>query len=199
MTLAGAIALGALAIVIASLGYLHLAPTGLSPIHNAVSQYGITRFRAGYRVATLAFAAAGVALAVGLDRAAGSRAASVVVLLAIFAAARAAISWFPMDAPGAARTTTGQTHGVLAIVAFTGATLAAFKLAGALSPMAGWHTLAHVSTALGVLMAVCLAGMALRRSYPPLRENFGAVERGFYVAAIAWFGVFAVACVAKGH
>ena len=28
---------------------------------------------------------------------------------------RAAISWFPMDAPGADRTPTGQMHGLLAI------------------------------------------------------------------------------------
>jgi len=59
MAAAGLIALLALAVTAASLGYLHLAPTGLSPVRNAVSQYGITPFRAGYRVATIAFGAAG--------------------------------------------------------------------------------------------------------------------------------------------
>lgn len=29
---------------------LHLLPTGLSPVRNAVSQYGITRYRQGYRI-----------------------------------------------------------------------------------------------------------------------------------------------------
>ena len=85
MTVAGVIALAALAATVASLGYLHLAPTGLSPIRTAVSEYGITRFRAGYRAATIAFAVAGAALAVGIDRAVGSRASAVIALLAIFA------------------------------------------------------------------------------------------------------------------
>jgi hypothetical protein len=180
---------------VASLGYLHLAPTGLSPIRNAVSQYGITPFRAGYRAATIAFAVAGAALAVGIDRAAGSRASAVIVLLAIFAAARAAISWFPMDAPGVPRTSTGRTHGLLAGAAFGGATIAAFKLAAVLRDGRRWHALAPVSTALGVAMAVCLAGVIVSRSYPALRARFGAIERGFYVSAIAWFAVFAAACV----
>jgi hypothetical protein len=195
VTVAGVIALAALAATVASLGYLHLAPTGLSPIRNAVSQYGITPFRAGYRAATIAFAVAGAALAVGIDRAAGSRASAVIVLLAIFAAARAAISWFPMDAPGVPRTSTGRTHGLLAGAAFGGATIAAFKLAAVLRDGHRWHALAPVSTALGVAMAVCLAGVIVSRSYPALRARFGAIERGFYVSAIAWFAVFAAACV----
>jgi hypothetical protein len=199
MTLAGAIALVALAVVLASLLFLHLAPTGLSPIRNAVSQYGITPYRAGYRVATLAFAIAAVALAVGIRHESGSRANAVVVLLAIFAGARAAISWFPMDAPGTPRTTTGHIHGLLAIAAFAGAAAAAFKLANVLSQRGHWHSLAPVSTALGALMALCLIGMALARSYPAVRANFGVIERGFYLSAISWFAVFAVACVANGR
>ena len=197
VTVPGVIALVALAATVASLGYLHLAPTGLSPIRNAVSQYGITPFRAGYRAATIAFAVAvaGAALAVGIARAAGSRASAVLVLLAIFAAARAAISWFPMDAPGAPRTSTGRTHGLLAGAAFGGATIAAFKLAAVLRAGHRWHALAPVSTALGVAMAFSLAGLIVSRSHPALRMRFGAIERGFYVSAIAWFAVFAVACI----
>ena len=198
MTAAGVTALLALAVTVASLGYLHFAPTGLSPVRNAVSQYGITPFRAGYRVATLAFGAAGAALAAGLGLAAGGAGEAVVALLVVFAIARAAISWFPMDAPGTARTPTGQMHGLLAIGAFACATLAAFRLAGVLSREDRWHWLISVSTALGGLMAACLVGMALARAFPAVRARFGAVERGFYLAAIAWFAVFSVACAAGG-
>ena len=60
MVAAGVIALLALAVTVASLTWLHVEPTGLSAVRNPVSQYGITRFRIGYRVATLAFAAAGL-------------------------------------------------------------------------------------------------------------------------------------------
>jgi len=199
MTAAGVTALLALAVTVASLGYLHFAPTGLSPVRNAVSQYGITPFRAGYRVATLAFGAAGAALAAGLGLAAGGAGEAVVALLVVFAIARAAISWFPMDAPGTARTPTGQMHGLLAIGAFACATLAAFRLAGVLSREDRWHWLISVSTALGGLMAACLVGMALARAFPAVRARFGAVERGFYLAAIAWFAVFSVACAAAGR
>jgi hypothetical protein len=48
-------------------------------------------------------------------------------------------------------------------------------------------------------MALCLIGMALARSYPAVRANFGVIERGFYLSAISWFAVFAVACVANGR
>jgi len=41
---AGAVALLALAVVVASLVYLDLEPTGPSPVRNAVSQYGTTSY-----------------------------------------------------------------------------------------------------------------------------------------------------------
>ncbi len=195
--LAGVIALLALAATVASLVYLHVAPTGLAPLRNAVSQYGITQFRAGYRAATIAFAVAGLALAVGIASATrGHGRIQVVILLVIFALARAVISWFPMDAPGAERTSTGRTHGWLALAAFGGATLAALKLANVLARQARWHALGPFSAVLGWLMVTLLLGMALARSVTAVRSAFGAIERAFYLAAIAWFTVFAVACVA---
>ncbi|MGO9962772.1 MAG: DUF998 domain-containing protein [Acidimicrobiales bacterium] len=199
-SVAGVVALVALATVLVALGYLHLAPTGLSPVRNAVSQYGITRFRAGYRVATIAFAVAGIALAVGIDRVASKDGREeVVVLLLLFALARGAISWFPMDAPGAARTSTGQVHGLLALVAFASAATAALRLGTVLSHGARWRPLAPVSSALGWAMVACLLGILFARSFPSLRARFGAIERGFYVSAIAWFAVFASACAANTH
>jgi hypothetical protein len=199
MTAAGVIALAALAVVVASLAYLHLALTGLSPVRNAVSQYGISRLRTGYRVATIAFAASAVALAVGIERAVShaGRVMPVLVLLGVFAAARAVISWFPMDEPGAPRTPTGRTHGLLAIAAFCSVALAAGRLG---STLAGggerWHDLSQTSTVLSWAMALFLVGMWLRRSIPALAARFGLIERGFYVMAIAWFAVFAIACIA---
>ncbi len=40
--LAGAISLAATAMAIAAITFLHVARTGLSPLRNAVSQYGIS-------------------------------------------------------------------------------------------------------------------------------------------------------------
>lgn len=123
----------------------------------------------------------------------------VIVLLIIFALARAAISWFPMDAPGAERTSTGRTHGLLAIAAFGGATLAALRLARVLNGLPPqWHALAQFSAALGWIMAALLLVMAVARSVPAVRSAFGGIERGFYLAAIVWFAVVGITCLVVG-
>jgi Protein of unknown function (DUF998) len=193
---AGVLTLLALAALVASLTYLHVAPTGLSPAHNAVSQYGITRFRRGYRAATIAFAIAGAALAVEVATVTDGRGRiQVVVPLMIFALARAVISWFPMDAPGTERTSAGRMHGVLAIAAFGGATLAALSLGRAIGGQAQWHALAQFSAAAGWIMLALLLVMGLARSLPAVRSAFGGIERGFYVAAIVWFAVVGLGCL----
>lgn len=193
MTAIGILALCALSIVVGSLGYLHLAPTGLSPVRNAVSQYGITTYRDGYRVATLAFGAAGLFLAVGVDQRLGVVVA-VTILLLVFALSRAAISWYPMDAPGAEPTETGRLHGLLAVVAFGGISLAALYLGRVLARRREWHALSGVSSVLGWLMVATLLAMALARSSPAVRDRFGLIERAFYAFAIAWSVIFATAC-----
>jgi hypothetical protein len=53
--------MGGLAVGVAALAYLHLAPTGLSALRDAVSRYGISPFRGFYRVMTLGLAVAGAA------------------------------------------------------------------------------------------------------------------------------------------
>ena len=71
---------------VVSLTYLHLAPTGLSPLRSAVSQFGITKYRAGYRAATLGLAVAGLGAAIGLDKSVHEGGVGVVVaLLVVFA------------------------------------------------------------------------------------------------------------------
>jgi hypothetical protein len=45
-------------------------------------------------------------------------------------------------------------------------------------------------------MTACLALFGLAQTLPPLRARFGAIERGFYLFAISWCAVFAVACAA---
>lgn len=195
--IAGTVTLLALATSVASLTWLHLQPTGLSPLRNAVSQYGISAYRGGYRVATLAFAAAGIALAVGISARLHARAQTVEILLVVFAAARSVISWFPMDTPGTELTRTGRRHGLLAIAAFASVTAAALKLSKPLSHGTVWHQLAPVSSGLGWVMLALLLAMGLRRWVPKAQAWFGAVERAFYVTAIVWFTVIAVACVSS--
>jgi hypothetical protein len=190
MEVAGAfaIALG-LAVGLSALVVLHVLPTGLSPVRNAVSEYGITPYRMGYRVQTLGYALAGLGAAIGLARLPGP-VALVVVLCIVFAAARAAISWFPMDAPGAERTATGGWHGSLAIVAFGTVGIAAASLAR-LFHQDGIHSgVASASDLLALLMLVACVGMVVSRRIGG--EFFGLAERGFYLCMTAWLVVVAI-------
>jgi hypothetical protein len=193
----GALALVGVAAGIASLCYLHAAPTGLSPWRNPVSQYGIVKERAGYRAATISLGFAGATLAVGIDVALAGRGRIVVSLLVVFAICRLIIGRFPMDTPGTPITPTGQIHGLIAVVTFGSVTIAAIRLGQVLANGIRWHALAPTSTGLGWAMAACIMTMLLTRAIPSLRRYFGAVERGLYVAIIAWLSVFAVACTLR--
>ena len=194
-TALGAVALAGLAVTIASMVWLHLVPTGLSPLRNAVSQYGISVHRAGYRVATIAFGAAGAALAAGaLEGPAFPGCRLVAGLLALFALARLLVSWAPMDEPGAPRTTSGSLHWVLAVAAFGAITAAAVRAGRGLP--AQWATGAVWSQALGWVMLAGLLGQPLARPGGPLGGYFGAAERLFYLGAIAWSVLAAVGLLA---
>jgi hypothetical protein len=178
-----------LAVGLAALVGLHILPTGLSPVCNAVSQYGITRYRNGYRVQTLAYAVAGIGAALGLANLPGSI-TLVVVLCIVFAAARAAIGWFPMDAPGSERTTTGRRHTALAIIAFAAAGIAPGSLARLLRHDGIHPAVASASDALAFLMLIAFVSMTVSRK--PQGGFFGLAERGFYVSMTAWFAIVAV-------
>lgn len=151
---------------------LHVLPTGLS-VRDAVSRYGISDYALGYRVQTLGYALAGVGAAVGLAFRGGTN--GVAVCCAVFAAARAAISWAPMDPPNTPQTGTGVVHWVLAIVAF-GSIGAAARLLRHES---------YTSHVLALLMLASFVGSLLsRRMGVPL---FGVFERALYLCFTAWF------------
>lgn len=178
-----------LAVGIGALVALHVLPTGLSPIDNPVSQYGIGEYRAGYRVQTLAYALTGVGAAIGLSGLPGS-AGLVVVLCAIFAVTRAAISWFPMDTPGGERTGTGAAHRVLAAVAFIGLAIAAQRLSNMLNQVHAHHAFAAVSGVLAAAMVLCLLGMIVAARGGG--AFVGLLERGWYLCATGWLALVAV-------
>jgi Protein of unknown function (DUF998) len=167
---AAALALACAAGCVICLVYLHLAPTGYSPLRNSVSEYGVGRYARWYGLQAIlvGFAAIWLAIALGHPR-------SVVTLLAVLAAARIAIAWFPTDATSDQPTPRGGVHLLLALVAFTAASWAAIALRPAEhgEPRLGW-----------LMAALALATMiSLRTS---LRPWFGLIERGYYAAMLAW-------------
>jgi len=160
---AGVTCLAATAVSVGAIVVLHVLPTGLSPMRNAVSQYGITRYRLGYRIQTIALAVAGAAAAVGLAEAAPGRARALIALVIIFALVRLVISWFPMDEPGGERTSHGSMHGLIAIVTFIAIAAAAGRLGSVAKQVPGWTTLATVSSAIAWLMVASLIAMMVVR------------------------------------
>ncbi|MHB8469912.1 MAG: DUF998 domain-containing protein [Gaiellaceae bacterium] len=170
--IAAAASLVLTSLCLACLVCLHVAPTGYSPLRNAVSEYGVGRYARWYQAQAACAGAAAILLGVALRRP-----TQVVVLLVVFALARFAITRFPTDLLGVAqRTRTGTIHWLLAVVAFGAAASAAIRLKPA-------H---HGLPALGWAMAVCAVGTGFATRSPRLRSWLGLIERGFYAALLAW-------------
>lgn len=165
----------------ACLAYLHVAPTGYSPLRNAVSEYGVGAYARWYAAQASCAGLAGLALAVALRHP-----ATVVALLVVLAVTRVAIGWFPTDTIAIGeRTTHGAVHMLLAAAAFTAASWAAIALRPA----------QHGEPALGWLMLVCAVGTMLSLRNPALRPWLGLIERGYYAGMLAWLVLVAARLV----
>jgi hypothetical protein len=163
---AAAASLACTGLCVACLVYLHLAPTGYSPVADPVSAYGVGAYARWYRAQAACAGLAGILLAVAVRHP-----AHVVVLLAVFGLARLAITQFPLDAARG-------PHVLLAVLAFGSVTSAAIRLKMDGTPALGWAML------VGLLL-----GIALRRA------AFGLAERAFYVAMLAWLALVAARLV----
>ncbi len=188
---AGLLTLAGVLVAVGALVWLHLASTGLSPVRNAVSEYGISPARVGYRVLTLAMAGAGVGAL--LEVASAVSAGVVLTTLAAFTGARALISWFPMDPPGEPVTGTGRVHLLLAGVAFGGLTWAARDLPDALLAQHAWTGARPFLATWGAVVLVLVLLMLAAALVPGLRRWFGAAERLFYVGMLVWLAAVGVA------
>ncbi|SKB03212.1 Protein of unknown function [Agreia bicolorata] len=196
VTAIAVIALLGVAVCLGCLIYLHVAPTGLSPVHDPVSQYGITDYFTFYRAAALSLGVAALMLAVGLIEALTEANAAGIVFLVILGFARLTIGWVPMDAPGAPRTATGLRHNLLATAFFASATVAAFLFTGTFAGDTVLSGIAPASAVLSWAMAIFSALILLTSLVGPLKRYFGLVERLLYVAVLAWIATVAIALIA---
>lgn len=188
--LAVALVAAGVAVGLCALVVLHVVPSGLSARRNPVSQYGITRYAIGYRVQTVSYGVAGVGAALCVAESA-HRGPVVIVLCLVFALARGAIGWFPMDEPGGERSATGRRHGQLAIAAFVGLGIAALAWSKELGVLRAGSGYVRASELLGIVMLGSLVAMAVDRRSSA--RNVGLFERVFYVAMTAWLVL--VACM----
>ncbi len=184
----GILAAASTLVCLAALVYLHLLPTGYRPLHDAVSDYGVGRYKVWYRVQASALGTAGLLLAVGLWRGVDPAPTKTVVLLVAFGLARIAIPWFPTDLRDEERTRDGRVHLRLAGVAFLAVALAGPTFHRAVSHNPSWASIAHLLGALGwAVTATSIAtALALRSGW------FGLFERLLYATMIAWFLVVSI-------
>ncbi|UAJ79274.1 DUF998 domain-containing protein [Leifsonia sp. ZF2019] len=186
------VALAGVSVTLGALIVLHVAPSGLAPLRDPVSAYGISRHSALYRVQTLGTAVAAAALAIAFAATDLPATLPAIVALIVLAVARAVISWAPMDAPGTARTSTGRLHDVLAFGAFAAASVGGFMTAIAFGATSGLSAAAAASSALGWLMTAASVLTIVSAATPALRGVFGLAERLIYVGMIAWLALTAV-------
>lgn len=168
-TALGGITVAGSVICLASIVLLHFLPTGYDPIRNAVSDYGVGRYRIWHGIAVVSLAAAGFATAIASSEGIRPEPASVIAFLSEFTIARILIPLFPTDLEGQPHTRTGRVHWVLAIVSFGSLAAAAGSFKGTgLDAVIGWVV---VCTAVLTILMLCV-----RR----FRRIFGLVERLFY-------------------
>jgi Protein of unknown function (DUF998) len=170
---------------------LHVLPTGYDPRTDAVSDYGIGRYRGLFWMQALAGAVACLALAIALGDVKPSIPSLVIVLLVIAGVARLLIPVFPTDQNGSRwQTVPGSIHMILAIVIFAAIIVAASKLGSTLEHRPAWHGVKGWLTALPWVMTGGAVGtlVAMRSRF----KRVGLFERLFYVSSIAWFFIVAI-------
>jgi hypothetical protein len=197
VTAIAVIALLGVVVCLGCLVYLHVAPTGLNPVRDPVSQYGITDHFTFYRAAALSLGVAALMLAVALLEALTEANAAGIVFLVILGFARLTIGWVPMDAPGAPRTATGLRHNLLATAFFASATVAAFLFTGSFAADNALSGIAPASAALAWAMAIFSVLILLTSLVGPLRRYFGLAERLLYAAVLAWTATVATALLGR--
>jgi hypothetical protein len=177
----GALATACFAVATVLLARLHLLPTGMRPVPDAVSDFGTTRFHAHYRAMVVALGAGAILLAIGLARETDARD---LVWLWVYGASRIAIAAFMTDPPGREPTTNGRIHWLLAAIAFTAIAFGASNI--------DWSGAPGSLRAVGYAVAATAIATALTRMLPSLRSVFGLAERLLYATTIAWLAIAAV-------
>jgi hypothetical protein len=188
------VAAAAMAVGTAALVVLHLLPTGYDPIHDAVSDYAIGRYRAWFWLFAASGAVSGLALAIALARSHPSKPTLAVAMLLLSAGARFLLPLFPTDQSGSRfQTVRGTVHMVLAVAIFASIAVAASDLGGTLGHERAWHAVKELVDGWlpWVITATAIAtGVAIRA--PRLARIFGLVERLYYLASIPWFLVVSI-------
>ena len=183
----GALILLFIAISVGCLVYLHLLPTGLNPLRNAVSEYGVGRFHFWYQAMCVNQAIAAFLTAAALATKVTPAPFAVDAALVVFGLARLVISQASVVVVHGKRTTTSRIHILMAVLIFGSAVAASTSLDRTIAGQAGWasvlsalHLFKH-AIALFALLTFLAVTLTSGLRY------VGAVERLLYVSITGWF------------
>jgi hypothetical protein len=195
----GVIAILAVSVQVLILVVLHALPTGYHPVRDAISDYGVGRYRGYFWAQLVAGALACAFVAFALADLHPYAPTVVVVLLLANAAARLLMPAFPTDQSGNRfKSVKGTVHMLLAIVAFGAVAAAATGLGGLFSHYPPWHEAKGLLVALGWAVLAGAVATALALIGPRLKRVFGLVERLFTLSVIVWLYVISIELVRLG-
>lgn len=172
-------ALAALTLVI-----VHFLPTGVNPISEAVSDYGVGKYKNFYRLIVFWLGSSGLLLAITFAKALFPKPTMTILALLLFAAVRWVITIFPTDLPDAEETDVGKAHVTLAKLAFGSIAVAAAFLPSQIHEDPLWQKYNVLMWALAGAIAATAVATALARSF--YMKLFGFAERLLYVSMFAW-------------
>jgi hypothetical protein len=181
------------AVEAAALIALHVLPTGYDPVRDAVSDYGVGRYRAWFWLQAVAGGLACLILGFALGRLHPYTPTQVVVALIVTAVSRFLIPFFATD-QGDSRFQTrhGIIHMILAVLAFGGLVWAATGLWSTLKHYPDWHGAKAFLTIVPWIMLASVIAVVLAIRGPRLKPFFGVFERLFYVSSLAWLFVVSI-------
>jgi hypothetical protein len=189
----GVLAVLAVSVQVLVLAVLHRLPTGYEPIRDAISDYGVGRYRKYFAAQLIAGALACACVAVAFGSLHPYVPTFVVAALLVNAGARFLMPAFPTDQAGSRfRTVKGSIHMVLAIVAFAAVAAAATSLSGLFRHYHDWHNAKSLLDALGWVVLVGAVATALALVGPRLNKIFGLIERLFTLSVIIWLYVVSI-------
>jgi Protein of unknown function (DUF998) len=175
---------------------LHLLPTGYDPVRDAISDYGVGRYRVYFWAQLAGGAVACACLALALAELHPFVPTFVVTALLLNAVARLLMPAFPTDQSGGRfKTFKGTVHMVLAFVAFGAVAAAATSLGGLFSHYPQWHAINSLIGTLGWVVLVGAVATALALIGPRLKRVFGLIERLFTLSVIVWLYVISIELV----
>jgi hypothetical protein len=179
---------------------LHFMPTGYSPYHDAVSDYGIGAYRSWFWLQAAAGGLGCLFLGIALLRLQPFTPTSAAIALIVTAASRFLIPFFTTDQNGSRfQTVHGIIHMILAFLAFGGIIWAATSLWDTLQHYPAWQGEQTILSTLSWVMVVSVIALVLALKGPRLKRIFGIFERLFYVSSISWILVVAINLVRVSH